>query len=85
MARTKLTVRRWPADFTRMTRTQKGRRICSFKIKLTLPQQKTVKKKKNGQIIKTINVRRKSKYFNGRSTRVFQLIKNMFLFLVEEN
>ena len=42
-----------------------------FKIKLTLPSQKTVNIKKNGQIVKTINVRRKFKYFSGRSAMVF--------------
>ena len=42
-----------------------------FKINLTLPSQKTVNIKKNGQIVKTINVRRKSKYFSGRSAMVF--------------
>ena len=42
-----------------------------FKIKLTLPSQKTVNIKKNGQIVKSIDVRRKSKYFSGRSAMVF--------------
>ena len=63
MARTKETVRRWPADVKRMARSRRGRRIYPYKIKLTLPEQKTVNVKKNGQVIKIINVRRKSKYF----------------------
>ena len=34
-----------------------------FKIKITLPEQKTVEIKKNGNVIKRIRVRRKTKYF----------------------
>ena len=72
MARTKATARRlMPAarsDFKRRT-------IYLFKIKETQPQQKTIdlknKNKKNGQIIETINVRRKSKYFTGRNRLIF--------------
>ena len=71
MTRTKLTVRRWPADITRMARGQRGRRIYPFKVKLPLPEKKTVNIKKNGQIIKTINIRRKSKYSSARSAHVF--------------
>ena len=47
------------------------RKIGPFKVKVTLPQQKTINIKKNGQAIKTINVRRKSKYFSGRNKRLF--------------
>ena len=43
---------------------------CPFKVKVTLPEQKTVDIKRNGETIKTINVRRKSKYFSGRNRRV---------------
>ena len=65
MARTKATGRRLPVvevrnDFHRRT-------IKPFKIKEILPEQKTVVIKKNSEIIKTINVRRKSKYFSGRN------------------
>ena len=65
MARTKATGRRLPVvevrnDFQRRT-------IKPFKIKEILPEQKTVVIKKNSEIIKTINVRRKSKYFSGRN------------------
>ena len=42
-----------------------------FKIKLTLPEQKTVTIKKGGNAIKTIRVRRKTKYFNDRNARTF--------------
>ena len=44
----------------------KRRTVCPFKIKQTLPARKTVDITKNGQVIKTINVRRKSKYFTGK-------------------
>ena len=75
MVRTKLTARRWMypkqartmevgADFVRT-------KTFPFKIKLTLPSQKTVNIKKNEQIVKRINVRRKSKYFSRRSAIVF--------------
>ena len=71
MVRTKVTVRRMPNAVTGIARGLRGRRIYPYKIKLTLPEQKTVSIKKNGQIIKTINVRRKSKYFSTRSARMF--------------
>ena len=50
---------------------EKKRTICPFKIKQTLPEQKIVNITKNGQIVKTINVRRKSKYFNGKHRLIF--------------
>ena len=68
MARTKATVRRLPAtaasDFQRRT-------VRPFKIKEILLQRKTVNIKKIGQVIKTINVGRKSKYFSGRNRLIF--------------
>ena len=58
MVRTKLVpkrvkIRRWPPrePYTR------------FKIKTLLPEQKTVQIKKNGQVIRTVTVRRKTKKF----------------------
>ena len=48
-----------------------------FKIKTTLPKQKAVDVKKNGNVIKTITVTRKSKYFSDRSGRNF-----LFVFFV---
>ena len=54
-----------------LARGRRGRRIYHYKIKLTLPEQKTVNIKKNDQVIKIINVRRKSKYFSTRSARMF--------------
>ena len=76
MARTKLTVRRG-YEKTRnlppwlLNREYGRKRVRSLKIKLTLPTQKTVTIKKNGQPVKTINVRRKSKYFSGRNSLIF--------------
>ena len=58
-------------DFRVVARDKKKRRIYLFKIKLTLPEQKIVNITKNRQIVITINVRRKSKYFNERNTLVF--------------
>ena len=54
------------ADFIR-------KKTYPFKTKLTLPSQKIANIKKNIQIVKTINVRRKSKYFSGKSAIVFQI------------
>ena len=69
MAQTKATGRRLPVvevrnDFQR-------RAIKPFKIKEILPEQKTLDIKKNGEIIETINVRRKSKYFSGTKRLIF--------------
>ena len=50
---------------------RKKRTIYPFKIKQTLPKQITVNITKNGKIIKTINVRRQSKYFNGKNRLMF--------------
>ena len=61
MVRKKATVRRLN-DFRVVARDTK-RTVHPFKIKLTLPEQKTINITKNGQIVKTINVRRKFKYF----------------------
>ena len=68
MARTKATVIRLPVvvrnDFQQKTRNP-------FKIKEILPEQKTVDIKKNGKIMKTINVRRISKYFSCKNRLIF--------------
>ena len=68
MARTKTTVIRLPVvvrnDFQQKT-------IKPFKIKEILPEQKTVDIKKNGKIMKTINVRRISKYFSCKNRLIF--------------
>ena len=66
MARTKATVKRLPFNTRRLPQCLVNREYCKtgtiypFKIKETLPEQKA---KKSGQRIKTINVKRKSKYF----------------------
>ena len=67
MARTKVTKRRQLPEWLLRT----GRRTEPYKIKLTLPEQKQVDIKKNGQVIKTIKVGRKSKYFSARRARSF--------------
>ena len=68
MFRTKFTVR--TMDDFRVVARDKKRRIYLFKIKRTLPEQKIVNITKNRPIVKTINGRRKSKYFNERNTIV---------------
>ena len=42
-----------------------------FKIKTLLPEQKTVQKKKNGQVIRTVTVRRKTKKITDHWARTF--------------
>ena len=69
MVGTKETVRRLD-DFRAVARDKK-RTFYLFKIKLTLPEQKTVNITKNGQTLKPINIRRKSKYFNGINRLIF--------------
>ena len=65
MIRTKLvpkrTIRRWPP------------KECygKFKIKTLLPEQETINIKKNGQVVRSITVRRKTKKFTGRWARNF--------------
>ena len=73
MVRTNVTVRRIPDKMQKlpawMVNREYGRKrtIYPFKIKQTLPAQKTVNITKDGQVIKTINVRGKSKYFSGKN------------------
>lgn len=65
MVRAKLTVRRWPKTSRVppwLMNTRQQRKVKrSFKIKLTLPEQKTVTIKMGGRVLKTITVRRKTK------------------------
>lgn len=74
-ARTKVTPKRRPRTSNippwLMNRRQKRQRTKPYKIKLTLPEQKIVDITKNGNIIKTIRVRRCSKYFTIRWARQF--------------
>ena len=68
MARTKsATVKKFAATERCTTRST----VKPFKIKEILPEQKTVEIRKNGQIIETINVRKKSRYFSGRNRLIF--------------
>ena len=75
MVRTKLTAKSWPRKSRvppwLMNRRQQRKVKQSFKINLTLPEQKTVTIKKGGKVIKTIRVRRKMKYFIGRNGGTF--------------
>ena len=72
MARTKLTARK-SYEKTRnlpvwlLNRDYGKRKLCPFKVKVTLPEQKFVNIKKNGQTISTINVRPTSRGFSGRN------------------
>ena len=52
---------------TRKKRTEKPK----FKVKKLLPEPKTVQIKKDGQTVKTINVNRKSYYFEGIKARLY--------------
>ena len=66
MVRTKLVpqrtkIRQWPPREP----------YTKFKIKTLLPEQKTVQIKKNGQVIRTITARRKTKTFTDRWARTF--------------
>ena len=58
-------------DDFRVAARDKRRRIYQFKIKLTLPEEKTVDIIKSEQVVKTMNIRRKSKYFSERSALIF--------------
>ena len=75
MVRTKLTAKRWPRTshipLWLMSKRQQRKVKKPFKIKLTLPEQSTVTIKKGGNVIKTIRVIRKTKYFTGRNARIF--------------
>ena len=77
MARTKAKVRRLPVKTRQLPgwlfngEFSKKNRIYPFNIKEVLPEQKTVNITKDGQIIKAINVRIKSKYFNSRNRLIF--------------
>ena len=85
MARTKATVKSLPFNTKRLPRCVVNREYCKtrtiypFKIKETLPEQKA---KKNGQRIKTINVKRKSKYFIVEIDSYFNA-RNFIVFLTK--
>ena len=72
MTKTKVTPQRpeLPLRILRQNRNQQRvKQTYTYKIKFTLPEQKQVDFKRNGDIFKTTNVRCKSKYFDARSAR----------------
>ena len=72
MVRTKLTAKRIPhLPEWLINRRKKLKNKRLFKIKAALPEQRQADIKKNGNVIKTINVRRKSTYFNDRWAKTF--------------
>ena len=77
MVRTKVKVRRMTDKIRKLPAWMvnreygKKRTIYPFKIKQTLPAQKTVNITKNGQVLKTMNVRRKLKYFSRKNRLIF--------------
>ena len=81
MARTKAAVRRLPVKTRRLPGWLVNREFCRektiypFKIKEILPEQKTVNMTKNRQIIKAINVKRKSRYFKKQANIYFNAKK----------
>ena len=82
MVRTKATVRMLPVKTQCLPgwivnrEYGKKKKMYPFKIKEILPEQKTVNITKNGQIVKTINLRRKSRHFNDRNRRLFLMPRN---------
>ena len=75
MVRTKMTALPWLKTSRippwLMNRRQRQKVSKPIKIKLTLPEQKTATINKVGNVIKTIRVRQKTKYFNNRNARKF--------------
>ena len=67
MVRTKLV----PRKRVRIVRWPPQEPSVKFKIKRLLPEEKTVDFKRNGQVIKTIRVRRKTTKFTDRWARNF--------------
>ena len=66
MVRTKLVpkrinIKRWPPR----------ERYTEYKIKTLLPEQKTIEIKKNGQVVRTVTVRRKTHKFTDRWAKNF--------------
>ena len=66
MVRTKLVSRR-----VKIRRWLPKQPSVKFKIKAILPEQKTIDIKKNGQVIRTIRVRRKTTKFTDKWARQF--------------
>ena len=68
MVRVKLVPKRLP---NRIRQWPPRERYQKYKIKTLLPEQKTVQIKKNGQVVRTVTVRRKTKRFTDRWARTF--------------
>ena len=68
MARVKLVPKRLP---NRIRQWPPRKPYQKYKIKTLLPEQKTVQIKKNGQVVRTVTVRRKTKRFTDRWARTF--------------
>ena len=77
MVRAKVTVRRMLNKIQKLPAWMvnreygKKRTIHPFKTKQILPAQKTVNITEKGHVLKTINVRIKSKYFSGKNCLIF--------------
>ena len=68
MARVKLVPKRLPNRIRQWPPREPHQK---YKIKTLLPEQKTVQIKKNGQVVRTVTVRRKTKRFTDRWARTF--------------
>ena len=68
MARVKLVPKRLP---NRIRQWPPRKPYQKYKIKTLLPEQKTVQIKKNGQVVRTVTVRRKTKRFTDRWAKTF--------------
>ena len=75
MVRTKLTAKGWPRTsriVAWLTNRRQRRKLRKpFKIELTLREQKTVNIKKGGNVIKTISLRRESKFSPTKTPEIF--------------
>ena len=67
MVRTKLVPKR-----TRIRRWPSREPYTKFKIETLLPEQKTINIKKNGEVIRMVTVRRKTKKFTDRWVRTLK-------------
>ena len=68
MARDKLVPKRLPNRIRQWPPREPHQK---YKIKTLLPEQKTVQIKKNGQVVRTVTVRRKTKRFTDRWAKTF--------------
>ena len=68
MARVKLVPKRLPNRIRQWPPREPHQK---YKIKTLLPEQKTVQIKKNGQVVRTVTVKRKTKRFTDRWAKTF--------------